>query len=97
MELGAMVPYPSQSVVSDPGSSVSQRVQAVNSSLVQLGCWSSAGCVEEKRPEEKRPEEWCYDWGSGWTEDWHDDWSWPTPEEQSSEWHDDDRERTMRK
>ena len=30
MELGAMVSHPSQTVVSDPGSSVSQRVQAVN-------------------------------------------------------------------
>ena len=34
MELGAMVSHPSQTVVSDPGSSVSQRVQAVNSSPV---------------------------------------------------------------
>ena len=24
------------------------------------------------------------------TEDWHHDWSWPTPEKQSSEWHDDE-------
>ena len=30
MELSAMVSHPSQSVVSDPGSSVSQHVQAVN-------------------------------------------------------------------
>ena len=33
---------PSQSVVSDPGSSVSQRVQAVNSSPVPPVCWSTA-------------------------------------------------------
>ena len=38
MELGAIVTHPSQSVVSDPGSSVSQRVQVVNSSLVCLTC-----------------------------------------------------------
>ena len=36
MELGAMVSNPSLAVVSDPGSSVSQRVQAVNSSPVPL-------------------------------------------------------------
>ena len=40
MELGAMVSNPSQSVVSDLGSSASQRVQAVNSSLVPPVCWS---------------------------------------------------------
>ena len=33
MELGAMVSHPSQTVVSDPGSSVSQRVQPANPSL----------------------------------------------------------------
>ena len=44
MELGAMVTHPSQSVVSDPGSSVSQCVQAVNSSPVSPVCWSAACC-----------------------------------------------------
>ena len=38
LELGAMVSHPSQTVVSDPGSSVSQRVQAVNSSPVSPIC-----------------------------------------------------------
>ena len=37
MELSAMVSHPSQSVVSDPGSFVSQRVQAVNN-LVHRSC-----------------------------------------------------------
>ena len=69
MELGAIVSYPSQSV-SEPGSSVSQRVQAVNSSPVQPACWSAAADVEEDWPKE-----WFYDWESDWTEDWHDDWS----------------------
>ena len=58
MELGAMVSYPSQFVVSDPGSSVSQRVQAVKSSPVQPAC-STVADVEE----------WCYGWESDWTED----------------------------
>ena len=85
MELGAMASCPSQSVMSDPRYSVSQRAQAVTSSPVQLACWPIAADVEEDCPEE-----WCYDWESDRTEDWHDDWSWPTPEEQSSEWHDDE-------
>ena len=37
-----MVTHPSLSVVSDPGSSESQRVQAVNSSPVSTACWSAA-------------------------------------------------------
>ena len=43
MELGEMVTHPSQSVVADPGSSVSQRVQVVNSSPVSPACW--CGCI----------------------------------------------------
>ena len=85
VELGAMASCPSQSVMSDPRYSVSQRAQAVTSSPVQLACWPIAADVEEDCPEE-----WCYDWESDRTEDWHDDWSCPTPEEQSSEWHDDE-------
>ena len=42
MELGAMVSHLSQTVVSDPGSSVSQRVQAVNSSLASPVCRSES-------------------------------------------------------
>ena len=52
MELGAMVSHPSQTVVSDPGSSVSQRVQAVNSSPVSPVCWSESVDVEEDWPDE---------------------------------------------
>ena len=62
MELGSMV---SQSAVSDPGSSVSRRIQAMNSSSVQPACWSTAAHVEEDWPQE-----WCYDWESDRTEDW---------------------------
>ena len=51
MELGAMESYP-PSVVSDPGCSVSQRVQAVNSTPVQPACWSTAADVGEDWPEE---------------------------------------------
>ena len=54
MELGAMVSCPSQSVVSDLGPSLSQRAQAVNSSPVQLACWSASANVEEDSLEE-----WC--------------------------------------
>ena len=67
MELGAMVTNHSQSVVSDPGSSVSQRVQAVNSSPVSPVCWSAAAVDVE----EDWPEKWCYDWESHWMDDWH--------------------------
>ena len=56
MELSAMVKHSSQSVVSDPGSSVSQSVQAVNSSPVSLACWSESADDEE-------------DWPDKW---WHD-------------------------
>ena len=56
MELGAMVSHPSQTVVSDPGSSVSQRVQAVNSSPVSPACWS-----EPAADEEDWPDEWWHD------------------------------------
>ena len=53
MELGAMVTHPSQSVVSDPGSSVSQSVQAVNSSPVSHACGSAATVdVAEDWPDE---------------------------------------------
>ena len=72
MELGAMVTHPSPSVVSDLGSSVSQRVQAVNSSLVSLACWSAASVDVE----EDWPDEWSYDWESDWMDDWQDDWYW---------------------
>ena len=65
MELGSMVSYPSQSVVFDPGSSVSRRIHAMNSSSVQPACWSTAAHVVEDWPQE-----WCYDWESDWTEDW---------------------------
>ena len=42
MELGATVSNPSHSVVSDPGSSASQLVHAVNSSPVPPVCCSTA-------------------------------------------------------
>ena len=42
-----MVSHPSKTVVSDPGSSVSQRVQAVNSSLVSPVCWLESVDDEE--------------------------------------------------
>ena len=77
---------PSQLVVSDPGSSVSKRAQAVNSPLVQLACWSATAADDDQ----DWHEEWCYDWESDWMEDWHEDRSWRNPEEQSSEWHDDE-------
>ena len=50
MELGAVVTHLSQSVVSDPGSFVSQRVQAVNSSY-----GVAFADVEEDWPDEQ----WC--------------------------------------
>ena len=46
-ELGAMVSHPSHTVISDPGSSVSQRVQAVTSSPVSPVCWSESADDEE--------------------------------------------------
>ena len=52
-------------LVSDPGSSVSQRVQAVNSSPVSPVCWS-----ESAEDEEDWPDEWWHDLDSDWTEDW---------------------------
>ena len=63
MELGAMVSHPSQTVVSDPGSSVSQRVQAVNSSPVSRVCWS-----ESVDDEEDWPDEWWHDSEGDWME-----------------------------
>ena len=61
MELGAMVTHPSQSVVSDPGSSASQRVQAVNSSgsLSPL----SVGLQNLLDDEEDWPDEWWVRFG----------------------------------
>ena len=57
MELGAIVSNLSQSVVSDPGSFVSQ--QAVNSSPVPLACWSTAAAdVDEVWLEEWRATGW---------------------------------------
>ena len=53
---------PSPSVVSDPESSVSQRVQAVISSPVPPVCWSTAAVDVD----EDWPTEWCYDWESDW-------------------------------
>ena len=50
-------------VVSDPGSSVSQRVQAVNSSPVSPVCWS-----EPVDGEEDWPDEWWHNWESDWME-----------------------------
>ena len=61
---------PSQFVVSDPGFSVSQRVQAVNSSPVPHVCRSTAAVDVD----EDWPVEWCYDWESDWMEDWREDW-----------------------
>ena len=69
-EHGAMVSNPSQSVVSDPGSSVSQRVQGVNSSLVPPVRWSTAAAVDV---DEDWHEEWCHDGKSDWHEDCHQD------------------------
>ena len=87
MELGAMVTHPSQSVVSDPGSSVSQCVQAVNSSLVSPACWSAASVdVEEDWPDGW----WWYDWESDWMDDWQDDWYWHSSGDCASEWFDDE-------
>ena len=51
IELDAMVSHPSQTVVSDPGSSVSQRVRAVNSSPVSPVCWSESAEDEEDWPD----------------------------------------------
>ena len=75
MELCVKVSNPSQSVVSDPGSSVSQRVQAVNSFPVPAVCWSTAAVDVD----EDWPEEWCYDWETGTKNglgtiqsEWHD-------------------------
>ena len=80
-ELRAVVSNPSKSVVSDLGSSVSQRVQAVNSSPVHVVWWSTAAVDVD----EDWPEEWCYHW----EDDWHEDWSWHNPEEHMSERHND--------
>ena len=63
MALGAIVSHPSTTVVPDPGSSVSQRAQAVKATPVQPACWSTA--VDE----EDCAEEWSHDWESDWTED----------------------------
>ena len=71
IELRALVSNPSQSVVSDPGSSVSQRSQAVNSPLDPPVCWSTAAADVD----EDWPQEWCYDWESDWMENLHEDWS----------------------
>ena len=79
MELGAMVSHPSQTVVSDPGSSVSQRVQAVNYSRVSPVCWS-----ESADDEEDWPDEWWHDSESDWMEDWQDDWYWHDSEDCAS-------------
>ena len=85
MELGAMVSHPSRTVVSDPGSSVSQRVQAVNSSPVSPVCWS-----ESADDEEDWPDEWWHDSESDWMEDWQDDWYWHDSEDCASEWNDNE-------
>ena len=61
MDLGAMVSHPSPTVVSDPGSSLSQRVQAVNSSPVCLS--------ESVDDEEDWPDEWWHDSEGDWMED----------------------------
>ena len=49
-------------VVSNPGSSGSQRVEAVNSSPVPPVCWSTAATDVD----EDWPEEWGYDWEGDW-------------------------------
>ena len=86
MELGAVVTHLSQSVVSDSGSFVSQRVQAVNSSPVSFACWSAASAdVEEDWPDER-----WYDWESDWMDDWQDDWYWHDSEDCASEWYDEE-------
>ena len=86
MELGAMVTHPSQSVVSDPGSSVSQRVQAVNSSPVSPVFWSAASVDFE----EDWHAEWWHDWESDWMDDWQDDWYWHSSGDCASEWYDEE-------
>ena len=86
MELGAMVTHPPQSGVSDPGSSVSQRFQAVNSSPVSPACWSVASVDVE----EDWPDEWWYDRESGWMDDWQDDWYWHSSGDCETEWYDDE-------
>ena len=61
MALGAMGLHPSHSVASDTGPSVSQRVQAVNSSPVPPAFWSTVAADAD----EDWPEECCYDWEAG--------------------------------
>ena len=85
IELGAMVSNLATAATSDPESSVSQRVQAVNAILVQSGSWSN---VDEADGDWL--EEWCYDWEGDWTDDWYGEWWWTAPEEQPSEWHEDE-------
>ena len=80
-----MMTRPSQSVVSDPGSSVSQRVHAENSSPVSPACWS-----ESADDEEDWPDEWWHDWESDWMDDWQDDWYWHGSEDCASEWYDEE-------
>ena len=75
----------SQTVVSDLGSSVSQRVQAVNSSPVSPVCWS-----ESVDDEEDWPDEWWHDLEGDWMEDWQDDWYWHDSEDCASEWYDNE-------
>ena len=70
---------------SDPGSSVSQHVQAVNFSPVSPVCWS-----ESADDEEDWPDEWWHDSESDWMEDWQDDWYWHDSEDCASEWNDNE-------
>ena len=62
-----------------------QRVQVVNGIAVQPGSLSN---VDEADVD--LPEEWFFGWDCDCTDDWYGDWWWTAPEEQSSEWHEDE-------
>ena len=86
MDLGAMVSHPSQTVVSDPASFVSQRVQAMSSSPVSPVCWSESVDDEEDWPMNGG----TIDSESDWMEDWQDDWYSHDSEDCASEWYDNE-------
>ena len=67
------------------GSSVPQHVQVVNAILVQPG-----SCSNVDEAEEDWPEEWCHDWDSDWADDLYGNSWWTAPEEQPSEWHEEE-------
>ena len=77
---------PSTTAASDPGSSVSQRAQACE----RFPCFTWQLVRMLTRPMGTGPKKGVYDWDGDWTHDWYGDWWWTAPEEQPSEWHEDE-------